>query len=59
MLFLCLSFEDSVSEHSTLSCFRSELSEKRTYDCLLRKRNKQLEEQSAKLKKGKMIVIQA
>ncbi len=56
MLFLGLSLEDSVPDHSTLSRFRSELSEKRAYDRLLRKINKQLEEQGAKLKKGKTIV---
>lgn len=56
MLFLGLSLEDSVPDHSTLSRFRSELAVKRAYDRLLRKINKQLEQRGAKLKKGKTIV---
>ncbi|MCX7863407.1 MAG: IS5 family transposase [Bacteroidales bacterium] len=56
MRFLGLSLEDSVPDHSTLSRFRSELSSKRAFDRLLRKVNKQLESQGAKLNKGKTIV---
>jgi len=56
MLFLGISLEDSVPDHSTLSRFRSELAGKKSYDRLLRKINKQLEKQGAKLKKGKTIV---
>lgn len=55
-LFLGLSIEDDVPDHSTLSRFRSELAGKRAYDRLLRKINKQLEQHGAKLKKGKTIV---
>ncbi len=47
MLFLGLSLEDSVPDHSTLSRFRSELAVKRAYDRLLRKINKQLEQRGA------------
>lgn len=55
-LFLGLSLEDDVPDHSTLSRFRNELASKRAYDRLLRKINEQLEQQGAKLKKGKTIV---
>lgn len=55
-LFLCLSLEDPIPDHSTLSRFRSELSSKRSFERLLRKINKQLEHHGAKLNKGKTIV---
>lgn len=42
MRFLGLSLEDDVPDHSTLSRFRKELTEKRAYDRILRKVNVQL-----------------
>lgn len=42
MRFCGLHIEDSVPDHSTLSRFRKELSEKKSYDRMLRKINEQL-----------------
>jgi transposase, IS5 family len=56
MMFCGLQLEDEVPDHSTLSRFRKELTEKKSFDRLLRKINKQLEEKKIKLEKGKGIV---
>jgi IS5 family transposase len=56
MMFCGLQLEDEVPDHSTLSRFRKELTEKKSFDRLLRRINKQLEEKKIKLEKGKGIV---
>ena len=56
MLFCGLQLEDDVPDHSTLSRFRTELTEKKAYDRLLRKINKQLESKKIKVTQGKGIV---
>jgi len=55
MKFCGLELEDSVPDHSTLSRFRKELTEKKSYDRLLRKINKQLETKRIKINTGKGI----
>jgi len=55
-IFLDLELNQPIPDHSTISRFRSELVRKKAYDRLLRKINKQLEHQGAKVKKGKTIV---
>jgi Transposase and inactivated derivatives, IS5 family len=55
-IFLDLELNQPIPDHSTISRFRSELVRKKAYDRLLRKINKQLEYQGAKVKKGKTIV---
>lgn len=52
MDFCGLSLEDAVPDHSTLSRFRSELCEKKAYDRLLRKINKQLKSHKLILTNG-------
>ena len=56
MSFCGLVLEDDVPDHSTLSRFRKELTEKKAYDRLLRKINKQLEVKKIKVTQGKGIV---
>ena len=56
MQFCGLQLEDEVPDHSTLSRFRKELTEKKAFDRLLRKINKQLESKKVKLSKGQGIV---
>lgn len=52
MKFCGLSLEDRVPDHSTLSRFRSELTQKKAYDRLLRKINKQLDAHKLIIKQG-------
>lgn len=52
MRFCNLSIEDSVPDHSTLSRFRTELTQKKAYDRLLRKINKQLTNHKLIIKDG-------
>ena len=53
MLFCGLDLESEVPDHSTLSRFRSELVEKKAYDRLLRKINKQLKSKGIMIKTGR------
>ena len=53
MRFCGLQLEDDVPDHSTLSRFRSELTEKKAYDRLLKKINQQLKKRGIMLKEGK------
>jgi len=50
--FCGLRVEDAVSDHSTLSRFRSELSEKRAMNRLLKQLNSQLERLGIEVRKG-------
>lgn len=52
MKFCGLCLEDSVPDHSTISRFRSELTQKKSYDRLLRRLNKQLSKHKLILKNG-------
>ena len=52
MRFCNLSIEDSVPDHSTLSRFRTELTQKKAYDRILRKINSQLSWHKLILKGG-------
>lgn len=52
MRFLGLSLEDDVPDHSTLSRFRSELTQKRAYDRILKKVNHQLSSHKLIVKNG-------
>ncbi|MEM6718568.1 MAG: IS5 family transposase [Bacteroidota bacterium] len=52
MRFCNLSIEDSVPDHSTLSRFRSELTQKKAYDRILKKINKQLSDHKLILTTG-------
>lgn len=52
MKFLGLSLEDHVPDHSTLSRFRTELTEKKAYDRLLKKLNAQLNRHKLIVKEG-------
>jgi IS5 family transposase len=56
MMFCGLQIEDEVPDHSTLSRFRKELTEKKSFDRMLKKINKQLEDKKIKISKGKGIV---
>lgn len=56
MQFCGLQLEDDVPDHSTLSRFRSELTDKKSIDRLLKKVNKQLESKKIKVGKGQGIV---
>jgi IS5 family transposase len=56
MMFCGLQLEDDVPDHSTLSRFRNELTEKKAFDRILRKVNKQLEAKKIKITGGKGIV---
>jgi len=50
--FVGLSLEDSVPDHSVLSRFRTELTEKNGYEKLFKEMNKQLEKHKIIVKKG-------
>ena len=52
MRFCDLSIEDSVPDHSTLSRFRTELTQKKAYDRMLRKINSQLSSHKLIVKTG-------
>ena len=52
MRFCDLSIEDSVPDHSTLSRFRTELTQKKSYDRLLKKINRQLTSHQLIIKGG-------
>jgi transposase, IS5 family len=52
MMFCGLQLEDDVPDHSTLSRFRKELTEKKAHDRLLRKINNQLKQKGIVIKKG-------
>ena len=52
MCFCGLKLEDDVPDHSTLSRFRTELTEKKAYDRLLRKINQQLAKRKLIVKAG-------
>ena len=52
MHFCQLELEDEVPDHSTLSRFRKELVEKKAFDRLLRKINKQLKDKRLIIKEG-------
>jgi len=52
MRFCNLSIEDSVPDHSTLSRFRTELTQKKAYDRLLKKINRQLGSHKLIIKDG-------
>ncbi|MXV38000.1 hypothetical protein GO491_04815 [Flavobacteriaceae bacterium Ap0902] len=52
MKFCGLALEDSVPDHSTLSRFRTELSQKKAYDRLLKKINQQLDQHKLIIKDG-------
>lgn len=52
MRFCQLELEDEVPDHSTLSRFRKELVEKKAFDRLLRKINKQLKDKGLMIKEG-------
>lgn len=52
MKFCGLKLEDSVPDHSTLSRFRTELTDKKAYDRILRKMNRQLSAHKLILKTG-------
>ena len=52
MNFCDLSIEDDVPDHSTLSRFRSELTQKRAYDRILKKLNAQLIKHKLIVKQG-------
>ncbi len=53
MKFCGLALEDSVPDHSTLSRFRTELTQKKAYDRLLRKINRQLNKHHLLVRNGK------
>lgn len=53
--FCGLSVEDDVPDHSVLSRFRKELSEKKGFDRILKKVNKQLKEKNILLSGGTMV----
>ena len=53
MRFCNLKLEDEVPDHITLSRFRTELSEKKAFDRLLRKLNSQLKSRGIMVKEGK------
>jgi transposase, IS5 family len=52
MMFCGLQLEDDVPDHSTLSRFRKELTEKKAHDRLLRRINNQLKQKGIVIKKG-------
>jgi transposase, IS5 family len=52
MMFCGLQLEDDVPDHSTLSRFRKELTEKKAHDRLLRKINNQLKKKGIVIKMG-------
>jgi len=52
MRFVGLSLEDEVPDHSTLSRFRKELTEKKAHERLLGKINEQLKQKGIMIKKG-------
>jgi len=52
MMFCGLQLEDDVPDHSTISRFRKELTEKQAHDRLLRKINQQLKDKGIVVKKG-------
>jgi IS5 family transposase len=54
--FLEIELNQSIPDHSTLSRFRTELVNKKAFDRLLRKVNKQLSRNKLKLNKGKTII---
>jgi len=56
MQFCGLQLEEDVPDHSTLSRFRKELVEKKAYDRLLRKINRQLKDKGIMIKTGKAMV---
>lgn len=56
MRFCGIQLEDEVPDHSTVSRFRKELTEKKAYDRLLRKINQQLKAKGIMLKEGKAMV---
>jgi len=53
MRFCSLALEDSVPDHSTLSRFRTELTQKKSYDRILRKINTQLSQHMLIVNNGK------
>lgn len=55
MTFCGLQLEDDVPDHSTLCRFRNELTEKKAWDRILRKVNKQLEAKKIKVSKGQIV----
>jgi len=57
MRFCNLSIEDSVPDHSTLSRFRTELTQKKAYDRLLKKINSQLNTHKLIVKNGQVMKI--
>ena len=56
MYFCDLQIEDNVPDHSVLSRFRTELTQKKAFDRLLRKINKQLEQKGIMVKEGAALV---
>jgi transposase, IS5 family len=52
MSFCGLQIEDEVPDHSVISRFRTELTQKKAFDRMLNKINKQLEEKKIMIKKG-------
>lgn len=56
MAFCGLQIEDNVPDHSVISRFRSELTEKKAFDRMLRKINDQLEKKSIMVKEGTALV---
>lgn len=56
MVFCGLELEDDVPDHSVISRFRKELTEKKAYDRLLRKINKQIEKRGVIVKTGKAMI---
>lgn len=56
MAFCGLQIEDDVPDHSVLSRFRSELTEKKAFDRMLRKINDQLEKKKIMVKEGSALV---
>lgn len=56
MAFCGLQIEDDVPDHSVISRFRSELTEKKAFDRMLKKINNQLEKKKIMVKKGSALV---
>lgn len=56
MAFCGLQIEDDVPDHSVISRFRSELTEKKAFDRMLRKINDQLEKKKIMVKEGSALV---
>ncbi|XOD67926.1 MAG: transposase [Flavobacteriales bacterium Tduv] len=57
MRFCCFRLEDQIPDHTTLFRFRNEIVAKKTYECLLKKINKELEKHQAIVKTGVIVDV--